>query len=292
MTVKDNDLLHLISTNSPERGIFWINGEKHPIKINFSREIKPNHSASFRRNISASMWGKFPGSKGSEFRSCKNDMFIYPYSKSEWHEILRWKPYLHCLKITDHTTEVIMEHTDPIAEEQPFYNEWIDLQNIPKAEDTVYTGLDAEYLYVRLSNVLVITIIGGVPLALFLIFNSLPWNYKWTILGVFILLMLIWAVMVLLEFRHRGYVIREQDIAYRSGLIFRRRQFLPFRRVQHCKITEGLIERLFNFSTVVVSAAGDDIVIHGLRPDEAQNLQQFINEKVDTMTKEMYHGRR
>ncbi len=185
-----------------------------------------------------------------------------------------------------------MEYTDQIAEDQPFYNEWIDLQNLPKAEDTMFTGLDAEYLYVRLSNVLVVSILGGVPLVLVLIFSALPWVYKWTIVGIFILLMLIWAIMVFLEFRHRGYAIREQDIAYRSGLIFRRRQFLPFRRVQHCKITEGLIERLFNFSTVVVSAAGDDIVIHGLRPEEAQNLQQFINEKVDSMTKEMHHARR
>src|SRR5690606_21959147 len=89
-----------------------------------------------------------------------------------------------------------------------------------------------------------------------------------------------------------GYAIRTQDVAYRSGLIFRSRQYLPFRRIQHCKITEGLFERLFNFSTVIVSAAGDDIVIHGLRPEEAQNLQQFINEKVDTLTKEMHYGRR
>jgi len=38
--------------------------------------------------------------------------------------------------------------------------------------------------------------------------------------------------------------------------------------------------------------AGDDIAIHGLRPDEALKLQQFVNDKVDELTKEMHYGRK
>lgn len=185
-----------------------------------------------------------------------------------------------------------MNQPKPENEDPPFYNDWIPVQDLPRAEDTEFIGLESEYMYVRLSSVLVLTILGGLPLTIFTILSSLSLNYKLLIIAGFILLMVLWALMVFLEFRYRGYSIRSQDVAYRSGLIFRQHQYLPFRRVQHCKITEGLIERLFNFSTVIVSAAGDDIVIHGLRPEEAQNLQQFINEKVDALTKEMHYGRR
>ena len=176
--------------------------------------------------------------------------------------------------------------------ERPFYNDWLSLDQIPQATDTAFTQVESEYLYVRLSNVLLVAILIGLALAVFLIFSSYALSQKLYMLGGFVLLILIWAWLVYMEFRYRGYAIRSQDIAYRSGFIFRRKQYLPFRRVQHCKITEGLIERLFNFSTVVVSAAGDEIVIHGLRPEDAQNLQQFINEKVDTLTKEMHYGER
>lgn len=185
-----------------------------------------------------------------------------------------------------------MSNFDPEIEGNTFYNDWIPLHKLPEAEETEFTRLESEYLYVRLSNVIVLTILGGLPITIFTVLSSLLLNQKILIIVGFLVLMGLWAVLVTLEFRHRGYAIRTQDVAYRSGLIFRSRQYLPFRRIQHCKITEGLFERLFNFSTVIVSAAGDDIVIHGLRPEEAQNLQQFINEKVDTLTKEMHYGRR
>ena len=173
---------------------------------------------------------------------------------------------------------------------QPFFNDWVDVQDLPASEEAEFIGLESEYLYVRLSSVLIMTIIGGLTLLFVIFLTSWTWTTTFIIIGVFLLLMIFWAVLVILEFRYRGYVIRSKDIAYRSGYIFRRRQYLPFRRVQHCKITEGLIERLFHFSTVIVSAAGDDIIIHGLRPDDAEKLQHFINEKVDELTKEMHYG--
>src|SRR5690625_7957033 len=80
--------------------------------------------------------------------------------------------------------------------------------------------------------------------------------------GLFILFLVLISIK---EFRNRGYAIREKDIAYRRGYIFQVKQYIPFRRVQHCKISEGMIDRLFDFSTVIDSALEDDIVLHGLR---------------------------
>ena len=185
-----------------------------------------------------------------------------------------------------------MDGRDQINGDLTFYNKWIDINDLPLIEEAEFVGLESEYVYVRLSNVLILTISGGVTLSIFIFLSSLTLITKFIFLGTFVLLMAFWALIIILEFRIRGYAIRSHDVAYRSGYLFRQRQYLPFRRVQHCKITEGLIERLFNFSTVIISAAGDDIVIHGLRPDEALRLQQFVNEKVDELTKEMHYGRK
>src|SRR5690606_1297755 len=185
-----------------------------------------------------------------------------------------------------------MNEREQTNEELTFYNKWLDIKTLPLIEEAEFVGLESEYVYVRLSNVLIMTIFGGGAITIFIFLSSLTLFIKLILLGSFILLMALWALLIVLEFRIRGYAIRNHDVAYRSGYLFRQRQYLPFRRVQHCKITEGLIERLFNFSTVVVSAAGDDIVSHCLRPDEAQYSQQYINAEGEAPTIETHYGNR
>ncbi|WP_236980715.1 PH domain-containing protein [Membranihabitans maritimus] len=175
--------------------------------------------------------------------------------------------------------------------EQPsFSNRWVDPESLPRAGAEDFTPVESEYLYVRLTSVLIFFIVGGVLVALFVLLSSMTFLWKTVITGGFLLLILLWGIYVWLEFRQRGYAVREQDVSYRRGLIFRTRQYLPFRRIQHCKISESMLERLFNFATIVVSAAGDDIVINGLRPEVAQSLQTMINDKVDQLNKEMKNG--
>lgn len=174
--------------------------------------------------------------------------------------------------------------------EEPFFNDWVDPGALPVATAEDFVPVESEYLYVRLTSVLILFLIGGVLLALFVFVSSMAFWEKGVFAGGFLLLIILWAIYVWLEFRQRGYAVREQDVSYRRGLIFRTRQYLPFRRVQHCKISESMLERVFNFATIVVSAAGDDIVINGLRPEVAQALQKMINERVDQLNKEMKNG--
>lgn len=168
-----------------------------------------------------------------------------------------------------------------------FYNEWVDIQELSPAGEEEFRSLDREYMYVGLVKILFFAGIGGIILLLFIMIAGFSFKINLFILIGFLLFIFLRSLLVVLEFRYLGYAVREKDIAYRSGWIIRHRQYIPFRRVQHCKISESMIERLFNFATVVVSAAGDNIVIHGLRPEEALSLQQWINEKVDRLTKEM-----
>lgn len=179
---------------------------------------------------------------------------------------------------------------DNMKNEIPFYNHFVDAENLPQAGPEDFIPIESEYLYVRWASVFMFFIMGGFLLAMFVIFSDFALNTKLLLLLGYLILHIIWAILVRLEFKQRGFVIRDQDIAYRRGFIFRTRQYLPFRRVQHCKISEGVVERVFNFATIIVSAAGDDIVIQGLRPEVAQSLQSYINERVDALNKEMKDG--
>src|SRR5690625_7104228 len=89
--------------------------------------------------------------------------------------------------------------------------------------------------------------------------------------GLFIL---VWVWITIKEFRNRGYAIREQDIAYRRGYIFQVKQYIPFRRVQHGEISEGLIDRHFDFATVIFLVEGDHDVLHGIWEEMALAVQK------------------
>lgn len=176
--------------------------------------------------------------------------------------------------------------------EEPFYNRWVDLDHLPPNTPEQFLPIESEYLYVRLTSVVVFSLVTGLPIALFVLLSGWSLSIKFIILLGFLLISIVWGILVWLEFKQRGYIVREQDIAYRRGLLFRTRQYLPFRRVQHCKISEGVVDRIFNFATIIVSAAGDDIVVQGLRPDVASALQKYINDRVDYLNKEMQDGTR
>ena len=83
-------------------------------------------------------------------------------------------------------------------------------------------------------------------------------------------------------FHIRGYVVRENDITYKKGLIRFSMTTIPFNRVQHTEINQGPIARAFNLSTLSIYTAGgstSDLKLSGLDPDTAQRLKDFIAEK-------------
>jgi len=90
------------------------------------------------------------------------------------------------------------------------------------------------------------------------------------------------SVLALMQFRVKAYALREQDIAYRSGLVFRKIVLLPFNRVQHMEVTSGPLQRRFGLASLKFFTAGGasvDLKITGLEAPEAERLRTFILSK-------------
>jgi membrane protein YdbS with pleckstrin-like domain len=90
------------------------------------------------------------------------------------------------------------------------------------------------------------------------------------------------SVLTLKQFREKAYALREQDIAYRSGLVFRKTVLLPFNRVQHMEVTSGPLQRKFGLASLKFFTAGGssvDLKIAGLETAEAERLRSFILSK-------------
>ncbi len=80
------------------------------------------------------------------------------------------------------------------------------------------------------------------------------------------------------------YAVREHDLNFQSGLIFRSLVSQPILRVQHIEIKRGPLERKCNLATLQVFSAGGasyTFNIPGLEYENAIYLRQFILDHKD-----------
>lgn len=101
-----------------------------------------------------------------------------------------------------------------------------------------------------------------------------------------IVVLFIWrSVLVILGFPKKGYLLREQDVSYRSGLLFYKLTSIPFNRIQHVEVSQNMIEKGIGLSRVKIFTAGgsvSDLSIPGLSPDIAHQIESFLLSKVST----------
>lgn len=93
----------------------------------------------------------------------------------------------------------------------------------------------------------------------------------------------LWSLLATIKgFHYKSYALREKDIVYNTGWLWRRVTTVPFNRVQHVSIDQGPVERNFDLSKLKIFTAGgnaSDMTIPGLRPETANYLKEFIVKK-------------
>ena len=102
----------------------------------------------------------------------------------------------------------------------------------------------------------------------------------WTIIGAFCLWSLAWPVI---SVPRRGYIVREKDLLYKSGVLWRSVKAFPFNRVQHTKLDSTPLDRRFGLSSLSVfpAGAGAGHRIRGLGQETAGRLRVYISERIE-----------
>ena len=111
----------------------------------------------------------------------------------------------------------------------------------------------------------------------------IPFDFgPWPVLGLGVLT--VWfTVIAWLDAKRRGWVVREQDLIYRSGVIWRKTMIVPFARIQHVETASGPIERLFGLLRVKCFTAGGmmaDLSVEGLDARSARQVRQYLLEQI------------
>lgn len=165
---------------------------------------------------------------------------------------------------------------------EEFSNEAVDLEKLPKYEELNVEPINRKYWWVILFN-LIITF-GSFAGFTVLARKDIQAHIKTPMLLSFIgFAFLVFVVLYWFSLKRRAFAIREKDIVYRSGLLEVNTTIIPFNRMQHIAIREGFISRPLGLASIKMYTAGganSDVTLVGLNKDHAQQLQEFIMEKI------------
>ncbi|MEQ6886134.1 PH domain-containing protein [Salicola sp. Rm-C-2C1-2] len=98
------------------------------------------------------------------------------------------------------------------------------------------------------------------------------------------LLLLIPTLLSYPAARVKRYAIREQDVLFHEGLLWKSTTVIPRNRIQHIQTENGPLERWFGLVTLKCYGAGGqqaDLVIPGLEEPLGQRLRQYLLNQAD-----------
>ena len=179
-----------------------------------------------------------------------------------------------------------------------FVNPQVPLDMLPNAEDVRWHALHPRFircLQVKRLAVAAATLVVFAGVCTFLIFElDLPrlWSFLAVglVAGGWVAKAVAWP---LVDVPRRGYAVRDKDILYKSGVLWRSAQAVPFNRIQHAVRGSGPVERGFGLASLTAYTAGGsggDLRIAGLGEDVAERLRIYILGKLGDAAGEDDHG--
>ena len=166
-----------------------------------------------------------------------------------------------------------------------FQNPKIALDELPDTDDLEWERLHPLYARsIRVLAIVILTIIGIAISALGFVPNIplTPFAILYSLLVIVTVISMLWPTF---SVPRRGYVLRDKDILFRKGVIWRSETAVPFNRIQHVETSNTPLDRKFGLATLQIFTAGGssgDLKINGLGYDIAEQLRVFILDKAGT----------
>jgi len=166
-----------------------------------------------------------------------------------------------------------------------FSNSVILPENLPAIGIAEFTPVDRRYLkiiYIQYLFLALILVFWGI------FFYQIPKDEVlevafWVLAGLFVGILCFSLIISRLSFPRRGYLIREKDIAYQRGLIRYKLTSIPFNRIQHVELSQGVIAKRLGLASIKIYTAGgssDDLSIPGLPIETAGQIREFLTGKI------------
>ncbi|WP_297600496.1 PH domain-containing protein [Microcella sp.] len=141
--------------------------------------------------------------------------------------------------------------------------------------ETEWQRVSPKYIPVDMISTLItgaiVTAAGFVPF-------WVGWQYGWIIGSALGALFLIVLALTPRRVRAIGYILRDDDLLFRRGILFQRFVAVPYGRMQLVDITRGPLTRAFGLAELkfVTAAASSGVVIPGLTLETAEQLRDHL----------------
>lgn len=166
---------------------------------------------------------------------------------------------------------------------QDFTNETIDTTQLPRFEEVEFSILHPNYWKVILINLAIFFLIIAIGLGLALYFNVELYPFYKQFCVAYIVLLLLVILFSRISFKKKGFAFRTHDVIFRHGIIATNTLVIPYNRVQHVALHEGLLSRIFGLARVEIFTAGgtsSDVQIPGIDKVQAENIKQLLMGKI------------
>lgn len=172
-----------------------------------------------------------------------------------------------------------------------FTNPERTLDDLPSADEVEWNALDPRFVRCRqvrgfVRTLIIVAIIGIAHAVVANVsgVSGVAWLFPW--LWLLAIARLAWAVFwPVVDIPRRGYAVREEDIVYKAGVLWRSVTVVPYNRVQHAQTGNAPVERRFGLANLTVFTAGTaagDLRIDGLDEAIAERLRVFVVGKIRT----------
>ena len=164
-----------------------------------------------------------------------------------------------------------------------FSNETIDITQLPKFEEVPFLSLKKSYWKVILINLFVVFLLLAIGLGFALVKIEELMVYQLEIGSAFGFFILIFVFFSYLSFKKKGFAFREHDVLFRYGIIATNTIVIPYNRIQHVALHEGMVSRYFGLAKIEIFTAGgssSDIEIPGIEKEQAENIKQLLMGKI------------
>lgn len=164
-----------------------------------------------------------------------------------------------------------------------FENLEVTLEDLPRADAVDWQLLDPNLKKLQQLQGLLVVLAAAIPLTFITIIADLPLIPAITIWAAWALITVAVIAWPRIAVPRRGYVIRDKDILFKKGVIWRSVTAIPFNRIQHVETSSTPFDRKFGIATLQLFTAGGsggDLKIDGLAAGTAEKLRIFILKKV------------
>jgi membrane protein YdbS with pleckstrin-like domain len=164
-----------------------------------------------------------------------------------------------------------------------FQNPEIALAALPQASCVQWQALGPAYKRLRQWQAALVIIGAAMALACVTVIAGLEIVRAlliWVPWAVVSAALLAWPALSLPK---RGYAVRDKDILFRHGVVWRSVTAVPFNRIQHVETSSTPFDRQFGLATLQLFTAGGssgDLRINGLAADTAEQLRTFVLRQV------------